>query len=159
VSPYSLEPIRAVGPVRLVLTTYPSRAAALAAVTLAVERHLAACGNVVAVESRYFWKGRVEAHEEAMVVFKTVPKKVGALFECLGSTHPYEVPEIIEVDVPRVDPRYLRYLSATLDHDAAPPPLGGGTRRRAGPPDREARDLGRTRARPHRRSTRTGSRR
>ncbi|MCI4342899.1 MAG: divalent-cation tolerance protein CutA [Thermoplasmata archaeon] len=158
-SPYSLEPIRAVGPVRLVLTTYPSRTAALAAVTAAVERRLAACGNVGAVESRYLWKGRVESHEEAMVVFKTVPKKVGALFEFLGSTHPYEVPEILEIDVPRVDPRYLRYLSATLDRDAPPPPLGGGTRRRAGPPDREARDLGRTRARPHRRSTRTGSRR
>jgi periplasmic divalent cation tolerance protein len=159
VSPYSLEPIRAVGPVRLVLTTYPSRTAALVAVTAAVERHLAACGNVIAVESRYRWKGRVEAQEEAMVLFKTVPKKVGALFEFLGTTHPYEVPEIIEVDVPRVDPRYLRYLSSTLDHDAPPPPLGGGTMRRAAPRDRATRGPGRTRARPHRRSTRTGTHR
>jgi periplasmic divalent cation tolerance protein len=159
VSPYSLEPIRAVGPVRLVLTTYPSRAAALAAVTSAVERRLAACGNVVAAESRYLWKGQVEAQEEALVVFKTVPKKVGALFEFLGSTHPYEVPEIVEIDVPRVDPRYLRYLSATLDQDAPPPPLGGGSMRRAAPRDRARQGPGRTPARPHRRSTRTGSRR
>jgi periplasmic divalent cation tolerance protein len=159
VSPYSLDPIRAVGPVRLVLTTYPSRAAALTAVTTAVERRLAACGNVLAADSRYLWKGRVESQEEAVVIFKTVPKKVGALFEFLGSTHPYDVPEIVEVDVPRVDPRYLRYLSLTLDHDAPPPPLGGGPIRRAEPRGPAARDLGRTRARPHRRSTRTGSRR
>lgn len=51
-SPYSLEPIRAVGPVRLVIATYPSREAALAAVTTAVERRLAACGNVLPAESR-----------------------------------------------------------------------------------------------------------
>jgi periplasmic divalent cation tolerance protein len=158
-SPYSLEPIRAVGPVRVVLCTYPSREAALAAVTTAVERHLAVSGNVVPAESRYLWRGRVEARTEAVVFFKTVPKKVGALFEFLGSTHPYEVPSILEVDIPRVDPRYLRYLSVTLDHDAPPPPLGGGSRRRAEPRARGDPDPGQTRVRPRRRSTRTGSRR
>jgi periplasmic divalent cation tolerance protein len=159
VSPYSIEPIRAVGPVRLVIVTYPSHDAAVAAVTAAVERRLAACGNILPAESRYLWRGRVEAHSEAFVVFKTVPKKVGALFEFLGSGHPYSVPEIVEVDVPRVDPRYLRYLSLTLDQDAPPPPLGGGFIRREAPRARAARDPGRTRGPPHRRSTRTGSHR
>ncbi|MCI4372329.1 MAG: divalent-cation tolerance protein CutA [Thermoplasmata archaeon] len=158
-SPYSIEPIRAVGPVRLVLCTYPSREGALAAVTTAIERRLAACGNVLPSESRYLWRGRVESHSEALVVFKTVPKKVGALIEYLGKTHPYEVPEIVEVDVPRVDPRYLRYLSSALDPDPAPPPLGGGLTRRGGRRDREERDPPRTRGPPHRRSTRTGTRR
>jgi periplasmic divalent cation tolerance protein len=155
VSPYSLDPIRAVGPVRLVVVTYPSREAALAAVTGAVERRLAACGNVLPAESRFLWRGRVETHLEALVLFKTVPKKVGALFEFLGSNHPYEVPEILEVDVPRVDPRYLRYLSSSLDSDPAPPPLGGGLTRREGPRARGARAPRRTRGPPHRRSTRT----
>jgi periplasmic divalent cation tolerance protein len=157
VSPYSLEPIRAVGPVRLVLTTYPSPEAAARAVTGAVERRLAACGNILPAESRYLWRGRVETHAEAVVLFKTVPKKVGALFDFLRTTHPYQVPEIVELDVPRVDDRYLRYLSQTLDPDAAPPPLGGGLTRREGPRAREGRAPGRTRGRPHRRSKRTGT--
>jgi len=159
VSPYSLDPIRAVGPVRLVISTYPSREAALAAVTTVVEHRLAACGNVLPTESRYLWRGRVESQTEALVVFKTVPKKVGALFEFLGKTHPYEVPEIVEIDVPRVDPRYLRYLSLTLDRDPAPPPLGGGFIRREGPRAQGVRAPPRTRGPPHRRSTRTGTRR
>jgi periplasmic divalent cation tolerance protein len=159
VSPYALDPIRAVGPVRLVLSTYPSRESALAAVTSAVEQRLAACGNVVPAESRYLWRGRVEAHAEALVLFKTVPKKVGALLEFLGTTHPYDVPEIVELDVPRVDDRYLRYLSRTLDPDPAPPPLGGGLRRPGGPQARGARAPRRTRGPPRRRSTRTGTRR
>jgi periplasmic divalent cation tolerance protein len=157
VSPYALDPIRAVGPVRLVLSTFPSRDAALTAVTTAVERRLAACGNVVPIESRYLRHGRVESQSEALVVFKTIPKKVGALFEFLGTTHPYELPEIIEVDVPRVDPRYLRYLSQTLDRDPAPPPLGGGLRRREGPRARGAPTPRRTRGPRHRRSKRTGT--
>jgi len=159
VSPYSIEPIRAVGPVRLVLATYPSREAALAAVTSALERRLAAVGQVIATDSRSLSRGRVEARSGALVVLRTVPKKVGALFEFLGSTHPSEVPEIVEVDVPRVDPRYLRYLSATLDQDSAPPPLAGGLTRREGPRVRGARAPPRTRGPPHRRSTRTGTRR
>jgi periplasmic divalent cation tolerance protein len=159
VTPYPLEPVRALGPGRLVISTYPSRAAALAAVTDVVERRLAACGNVVDAESRYLWRGRVEAQSEALVILKTVPKRVGALFARLRKTHPYDVPEIVEVDLPRVDAGYLRYLSAALDDDAPPPPLGGGSRRRGGRRDREAPGPGRTRGPPHRRSTRTGSRR
>jgi periplasmic divalent cation tolerance protein len=159
VSPYSLDPIRAVGPVRLVISAYPSRDAALAAVSTAVERRLAACGNILPAESRYLFRGRVESRTEALVVFKTVPKKVGALFEFLGKNHPYEVPEIVEVDVPRVDPRYLRYLSVTLDPVPVPTPMGAGLIRREEPPARGVRAPPRTRGPLHRRSTRTGTRR
>ena len=152
-SPYPLEPIRSVGPMRLVLTTYPTREAALSATTGAVERRLAACGNLIDADSRYRWRGKVVAAHEVLVVFKTVPKRVGALFRYLKETHPYEVPEIAEIDVPRVDPGYLRYLATTIDSAAPPPPLGGGTMRRAGRRGPAVRGPARTRAR-HRRPSR-----
>ncbi len=152
-SPYPLEPVRAQGPMRLVLTTYPSREEALAAADAVLARHLAACANLVAVDSRYWWKGSVESASETLAIFKTVPKRVGALFGFLRSTHPYEVPEIAEIDVPRVDPGYLTYLAEILDPDAPPPPLGGGPRRRAGRRGPGARAPARTRA-PRRRPSR-----
>jgi periplasmic divalent cation tolerance protein len=152
VSPYPLDPVRSVGPMRLVLSTYPSREAALDAANQAVQRGLAACGTVLDGESRYAWQGKVVAEREALVVFKTVPKRVGALFQFLKGSHPYDVPEIAEVDVPRVEPGYLRYLAATLDASSPPPPLGGGPTRRGAPPGRGARAPGRTRAPHHRRS-------
>jgi periplasmic divalent cation tolerance protein len=150
VSPYPLEPVRAVGPMRLVLSSYPSREAALAATNGAVERRLAACGTVLETDSRYLWRGELVAARESLVLFKTVPKRVGALFQYLKTNHPYDVPEIVEVDVPRAGPEYLRYLAETLDRAAPPPPLGGGLTRRARPRGRGARGPGRTRA-PHRR--------
>ncbi|HYA58621.1 MAG TPA: divalent-cation tolerance protein CutA [Thermoplasmata archaeon] len=151
-SPYPLDPIRAVGPARLVITTYPSREAALQSVGPVLDRRLAACANFLPATSRYWWKGRVETAEEVVVLFKTVPKRVGALCSFLRDHHPYDVPEILEVDVPRVDAGYLTYLAETLDPASPPPPLGGGTTRRAGPRGPGARGPGRTRAPPRRRS-------
>lgn len=149
-SPYPLDPGRAVGPMRLVVTTYPSREVALRAVEVVLREELAACANIVPAHSRYWWKGRIESADEALVVFKTVPKRVGALFRHLESHHPYEVPEVAEVDVPRVGSAYLRYLAATLDPDSPPPPMGGGATRRGARRARGARSPGRTRARHHR---------
>jgi periplasmic divalent cation tolerance protein len=159
-SPYPADPEWARGPIRVVLTTYPNRERALAAVAGALSRRLAAGGSVAHVDSRYWWKGRVRSDTEALVLFKTVPKRVGALFAYLAEHHPYDVPEILEIDVPRSAPEYLTYLTRTLD-PAAMPPTRGGRRvtRRGGPRGPAARGPGRTRGRPHRRSKRTGSRR
>jgi periplasmic divalent cation tolerance protein len=151
-SPYPLDPVRAVGPMRLVLTTYPTRTAALEAVEEVLRQELAACANIVPASSRDWWKGRLESADESIVFFKTVPKRVGALFRFLETHHPYEVPEVAEVDVPRVGSAYLRYLAATLDPASPPPPMGGGVRRRAAPRVRAVRSPGRTRAPHHRRS-------
>ena len=156
-SPYPLDPARAIGPLRIVVTTFPSPEAAATAVREALARRLAACGTVVPVRSEYWWEGEIASASEALVLFKTVPKRVGELFRFLGEHHPYEVPEILEIDVPRVAPGYLRYLAATLDASSPPPPLGGGTTRRGGRRARGARGPGRTRAPRHRPSTRTES--
>jgi periplasmic divalent cation tolerance protein len=145
-SPYPMDVARAVGPIRVVLSTYPSRETALRAANAAVEHRLAACGTMIDAESRFWWKGEVVAGPEVLVLFKTAPKRVGALFAFLKENHPYEVPEILEIDVPRVDAGYLAYLARTIDTLAPPPPLGGGSTRRAAPRDREARVPGRTRA-------------
>jgi periplasmic divalent cation tolerance protein len=156
-SPYPADPEWARGPMRLVLTTYPNRERALEAVGGAVARRLAACGSVVPVDSRYWWKGAVVASPEALVIFKTVPKRVGALFRFVAEHHPYEVPEIVELDVPRAAPSYLTWLAGTLDRTSGPL-SGDALRRPAGPRVRAARAPARTRA-PHRRpSRRTGSR-
>jgi len=152
VSPYPLESARAAGPMRLVLTTYPSREAALAAVESTLRARLAVCANIVPAHSRYWCMGRVESADESLVLFKTTPKRVGALFRHLETTHPYDVPEVAEIDVPRVGNAYLRYLAATLDPGSPVPPSGGRPTRRGARRARGARAPARTRAPHHRRS-------
>ena len=156
-SPYPADPEWARGPMRLVLSSYPTREQALEAAEGAVARRLAACGSLVAIESRYWWKGAVESAPETLVIFKTVPKRVGALFQFVAMHHPYDVPEIVELDVPRAGASYLAWLAATVDRTSGP--LSADVvRRPAGPRARGARAPARTRA-PHRRpSRRTGTR-
>lgn len=153
-SPYPLDPVEATGPLRLVVTAFPSAAAADRAVESALRARLAACAQSTPVRSRYWWKGQLRADDEVVVVFKTVPKRVGALFQHLAKLHPYDVPELLEVDVARVHGPYLAYLAETIDSDAPPPPLGGGRARPTRPGSRRgraARRPARTRARrPHR---------
>ncbi len=124
-SPYPMDPVDATGPMRLVVVAAPPTVARRL-VDGAIARRLAACANTMPIRSTYWWQGKVEDAEETLVLFKTVPKRVGALFAFLATEHPYEVPEILELDVPRVHPPYLRYLAETIDQAAPPLPLGGG---------------------------------
>ena len=149
-------PERPPGPMRLVLSAYPSAASAGRAVEKVLARRLAACASTIAQRSRFWWRGRLETADEVLVVYKTTPKSVGALLAFVARTHPYDVPEVAELNVERAEPRYLRYLAETLD----PSSLGGSGEvltRPAGPKARAARAPGRTRARRPRRSTRTGT--
>lgn len=149
-----MDPVDATGPMRLVVCAFPDERSALAAIDRALSARLAACAQRHPVDSAYWWKGRVETAREIVVVFKTAPKRVGALFRQLAEGHPYDVPEIVEIDVPRVHVPYLGYLAATIDADAPPLPLGGGRRvrrprtatRPGSPRGRGAPRPGRTRA-------------
>jgi periplasmic divalent cation tolerance protein len=113
-TPSSTELAGAAGPMRMVLSAYPSRTAAVSALEGALERRLVACGSILPATSRYWWKGQLESADEALVLYKTVPARVGALFRYLKESHPYEVPEIVELDVTRVERGYLAYLGRTL---------------------------------------------
>ncbi len=149
-TPYPMDPVDATGPMRLVLCAFATPADADRAIERVLSARLAACANALPIRSHYWWKGRLESAEETLVLFKTVPKRVGALFRALEAGHGYEVPEILELDVPRVHPPYLGYLAATIDADAPPLPLGGGrapARRRRSPRGPGARAPGRTRGR------------
>jgi len=156
-SPFPVEPARAIGPMRIVLTTYPNPAAARRAIDAALTRRLAACANLVPIDARYWWRGEIESATESMVLFKTVPKRVGALLAFLEEDHPYTTPEVLELDVPRASRGYLEYLASELRARDPREEIRRPVRRSAGPRGRGARAPGRTQGRPHRRSKRTGS--
>ncbi len=158
-TPYPLDPVEATGPMRLVVTTFPSPEVAESRIHEVLDRRLAACANRWPIISQYWWKNARETTPEVIVVFKTVPKRVGGLFRFLKETHPYQVPEIIELDVPRVEPAYLSYLVATLDSSSTPTSPGGRSpTHRARPTNPAGRRPARIRVPHRRRWKRTGRR-
>lgn len=117
-TPYPVEPVRATGPVRLILSTFPDRDSARRVGAAAVESHRAACVSYLTVESSYWWKGRRVDEPEVLALFKTAPKRVGSLVEFLRRHHPNELPEILEVDVTRAHPPYVDWVDRVTGAEA-----------------------------------------
>lgn len=79
-----------------------------------VEGSLAACVQIgPAVNSVYRWQGAVEKNEERLVLIKSRRELFGALEAAIRGRHPYEVPEIIALDVSAGHPPYLDWLAAS----------------------------------------------
>lgn len=87
------------GAYRLLLSTAPPDAAPAIARAL-VDEKLAACVNVVpGVRSIYSWKGETCDDAEALLLVKTTAERVAAIAERFRTLHPYEVPELVAVDL------------------------------------------------------------
>ena len=98
----------------LVLSTFPDADAARKIVRELVEAKLAACGNIIPqIESIYRWQGKIEATGEALALFKLPAESYAEFEKKLKSLHPYDVPEIIAVDLAQGLPDYLRWVAET----------------------------------------------
>ena len=59
-----------------------------------VKMRLAACVNILPVESMYHWQDKLTRDKETVLVAKTLKKNIKKLEEFVKSTHSYEVPFI-----------------------------------------------------------------
>lgn len=116
------------GPV-VVVSTYPDRPAALRAARDAVGAGLAACVNLADISSVYRWNGRIEEGAECLAVFKTTLPAREALRGRIAATHPYDVPEIVELAAGPVNAPYLDWLAeSTSGRDGGDGDGGGGAK-------------------------------
>ena len=106
----------------LVFTNLPDAAAAMRLAEVLVERRLAACVNVLTpCRSVYRWQGSVQRDDEVPVLIKTDAGLYPALETAIRELHPYELPEIVAVDITRGLPAYLDWVAAETTA-AAPAP-------------------------------------
>jgi len=99
----------------VVLTTAPSREAALALARALVERRLAACANVLPATSVYRWEGSVREEDEHLLVIKTRRALVDDIRELFEELHPHEVPELVALEVEDGSAAYLNWLRAETE--------------------------------------------
>ena len=84
--------------------------------TFLVENKLAACVNIVPkVKSIYWWQGKIERDEEALLVIKTSYDKMDILIQKVKGIHPYSVPEIISMEIKEGNPDYLKWIGESLE--------------------------------------------
>ena len=80
-----------------------------------VERRLAACVNVVpGVVSHYRYQGELHREQEQLLVIKTRAERMDALRAALAELHPYQVPELVALEITSGSDAYLKWLDASV---------------------------------------------
>lgn len=85
-----------------------------------VEERLAACVQVLSgVRSVYRWHGRIESADETLLLIKTAADRFEALCARLRALHPYELPEIVAVELAAGLAPYLAWIHAETRAEGA----------------------------------------
>jgi periplasmic divalent cation tolerance protein len=99
----------------LVLTSFPDKAQAENLAHHLVKEGLAACVNILApCNSVYAWQGKIEKNQEIPMLIKSSQSKYPELEQTILNHHPFELPEIISVQIDGYPP-YLAWLAKHLD--------------------------------------------
>lgn len=95
----------------LVLVTAPSTDKAAELARTLVEEQLAACGNIVpGLRSIYRWEGKVHDEAEVLLILKTKATLFDVLRARVVELHPYQVPEVLRVDIADGHAPYLAWV-------------------------------------------------
>jgi periplasmic divalent cation tolerance protein len=101
---------------RVVLVTCATLEEARTIAREVVEKHLAACVNILthAVESFYTWEGKLENSSEYLLTIKTKEDCLEALQQEVLRLHSYDTPEFIVLPIVGGSEPYLKWLGESV---------------------------------------------
>ena len=99
----------------IIMVTCASREEARRIAGRLLEKRLVACANILPkIESRFWWKGKLDSAAELLVTMKTVRSNFKKIEAEIKRVHSYEVPEIIAVPIVLGSRDYLDWISRTV---------------------------------------------
>ncbi len=102
----------------MVTTSCASRETAQKIATHLLNQRLVACAQVSGpVTSSYWWNGSITSEPEYLVVMKSVRSLFSRITEQLSVIHPYDVPEIVAIDMVQINDGYRDWLLAELHRE------------------------------------------
>jgi len=93
-----------------VLVTCPNKDTARVLARLLVEQKLAACGQLLDIESVYTWEGKVHEEGEILLILKSKTELFEQLQVAIQENHSYEVPQIVQLSISDGLPSYLNWI-------------------------------------------------
>ena len=95
----------------VVLVTVGSEEEAVRLAEVLVQEKLAACVNLIPVQSIYIWEGSLQRDREWQLLIKTDLTHFDAIAQRIQDLHSYELPEIIALKVVDGSPPYLAWVA------------------------------------------------
>jgi len=100
---------------QLVLTTCPDEVVASNIAQRLVTEKLAACVNMLPnITSVYCWQDELQCDNEVQLLIKTEESKFVALSDRINQLHPYDVVEVIALNIQQGDKHYLNWITNSL---------------------------------------------
>jgi periplasmic divalent cation tolerance protein len=94
----------------IITTTFPHQDSAKAAAKLLVEKRLAACVQLLPINSVYSWQGEVCDENEVLLLIKSRAALFGEISAAIKEIHTYEVPQIVQIPITDGLPEYLKWI-------------------------------------------------
>lgn len=84
-----------------------------------LEKKLIACVNMIEqVKSKYWWDGKIQIEQETLLIMKTKKELSQELKKAIETYHPYDVPEIVFIDVAQVNQPYLDWILSNTKNNS-----------------------------------------
>ncbi|KJV05523.1 divalent-cation tolerance protein CutA [Methylocucumis oryzae] len=100
---------------QMIYCTCPDKESAKKLAGLLVTKKLAACVNIMpGITSVYSWQDQIETTQEHLLLIKTRADNYSQIETTLFKHHPYEVPEIVAVNIECGLPEYFEWIDSCL---------------------------------------------
>lgn len=94
----------------MISTTLPDEASAKTIIHLLLEQKLAACVQMMPVQSFYRWEGKLCESSEQLVLIKTRSNLFPKIEEVVLKNHPYTTPQLIQLPIEQGLSAYLAWM-------------------------------------------------
>ena len=83
-----------------------------------LEKRLVACANIVnPVQSLFWWEGKIDQGQEALMILKTQYSQFEEVTKEVKAAHSYSVPEILALPVLDGQKDYLKWVDDSIVKD------------------------------------------
>ena len=101
------------GQIAWLSTTVGSESAAQTLAAAGVQARLAACAQVDAIQSTYWWDGALQQSAEWRITYKTTTEQLSALQTALQAVHPYTLAQWLSGHC-HASPAYAQWVAAEV---------------------------------------------
>lgn len=94
----------------IVQTTTSNEEEAKKIAKILIQDKLAACVQLIDIESLYNWDGKLCCERETLLSIKTKKELFSKVKSKILELHSYDTPEIIELDISNISEDYLKFI-------------------------------------------------